>query len=67
MSRALEDLQVKVAFLEDALSKLGDEFYLQQKELQKLMTQHSLLVDKLGNRDSDSSAAEILDEAPPHY
>lgn len=67
MSEALEDLQVKVAFLEDALAKLGEEFYLQQKELQKLKAQHNSLLDKVGRLDGDSNAGDILDEAPPHY
>ena len=67
MSDVLEELQVKLAFLEDALSKLGDEFYLQQRELRTLKSQYAGIMDKMSNQDNDSSANEILDEAPPHY
>lgn len=67
MTNQFEELEVKVAFLEDALTKLGDEFYLQQKELHKLRAQVSGLVEKLDSRDGDDSPAEILDERPPHY
>lgn len=67
MTNELEELQVKVAFLEDTLSKLGDEFYLQQKDLLVLRAQHARLMNKLGNLDSQSDSVEILDESPPHY
>ena len=35
----IQDLQVKVAFLEDSLSKISDEYYQQQRELEKLKMQ----------------------------
>ena len=68
MTNSLEKLEVKVAFLEDALAKLGDEFYLQQKELNALKSNFAFMKDKLGsNGDSESGMAEVLDERPPHY
>ncbi|NND82433.1 MAG: SlyX family protein [Gammaproteobacteria bacterium] len=68
MTESLEELQVKVAFLEDAVAKLSDEFYLQSKQLQALRQQHAALVDKVRNtQNSDSGQGEVLDEPPPHY
>lgn len=65
---SLEELQVKVAFLEDTLSKLSDEFYLQQKQLNVLKSHFSLLQEKLQNQDDGATdIAEVLDERPPHY
>jgi len=63
-----EQLQVKIAFLEDTVSSLSDEFYTQQKELDELKQQMTLLVEKLRNVDNGNhSEAEMLDEQPPHY
>jgi len=63
-----EELEVKVAFLEDALSTLSDEHYSQQKELDELKKQMTLLVEKFRNiQNNDTSEAQVLDEKPPHY
>jgi len=68
MTSTLEELQVKVAFLEDAVTKLSDEFYLQQKELYELKQQHSALADKMRNSQAgDEQQLDVLDETPPHY
>jgi len=37
--QSIEELQVKVAFLEDSLAKLSDEFVLQKRELDELREQ----------------------------
>ena len=63
-----EELEVKVAFLEDALSTLSDEHYSRQKELDELKKQMTLLVEKFRNiQNNDTSEAQVLDEKPPHY
>lgn len=68
MSNNLEELEVKVAFLEESLSQLSDEFYRQQKELDVLKSSYVGLLNKLrGIQDSEPNSAEILDEKPPHY
>jgi uncharacterized coiled-coil protein SlyX len=68
MNDSLEKLEVKVAFLEDALSKLGDEFYQQQKELNSLKSSFEMVKNKLdSDGDSESGIGEMLDERPPHY
>jgi len=64
----IEDLQVKVAFLEESLSQISDEFFTQQKELEEVKKQQILLVEKLRNlQNTDQEHIDIVDEKPPHY
>jgi len=68
MSKMIEDLEVKVAFLEDALSKLSDEHYKQQKDLEMLKNQHSSLLERINRQDSTAEiTTSVDDERPPHY
>ena len=63
-----EQLQIKIAFLEDTVSSLSDEFYLQKKELDELKEQIVTLAEKLRNIDrGDNFDGEMSDERPPHY
>lgn len=63
-----EALEVKVAFLEETVTTLNDEFFIQQKELEQIKKQMALLVEKLrGAQNDDQDTAGILDERPPHY
>jgi len=65
---AVRELQVKVAFLEDSLHKLSDEFYLQQRELEELKANYAALINKVrGMQSADARSDEALDERPPHY
>lgn len=64
----IQDLQVKLAFLEDTLSKLSDEFFIQQRELDDLKVKYTSLIHKLqGVQSSDQGPTELMDERPPHY
>jgi len=68
--KSLQELEVKVAFLEDALGELSDEYYRQQKELEALKGQVISLIAKYQNSDSNANGSEpsfIEDEKPPHY
>jgi len=68
MSKVIEQLEVKVAFLEDALNKLSDEHYRQQKELDGLKNQYAMLRERIGNGGhEDNSEYSAEDERPPHY
>jgi len=63
-----EELQVKMAFLEDALSKLSDEYYQQQRELDTLKEQTVQLKNKvIGLQDNNNSVDFSHNEKPPHY
>lgn len=65
---AIEELQVKVAFLEEALSELSDEYYQQQKLLDKMAALIERLNNKLDERASEGlEASSDVDEKPPHY
>jgi len=64
----IQDLQVKIAFLEDSLSKISDEFFLQQRELEDLKAKYVGLSMKMrGIQNHNQSASEVIDEKPPHY
>lgn len=64
----IQDLQVKVAFLEDSLSKISDEFFIQQRELEDLKVKYGNIISKMrGMQSDDQSPAEVQDERPPHY
>ncbi len=64
----MQDLQIKVAFLEDSLTKLSDEFFAQQKELNQLSLTVGALIDKLAkSQDSESQGEFEIEERPPHY
>ena len=67
-SADIQNLQVKVAFLEDALARLSDEYFAQQKELQQLSLTVEALIDKLASGESADPQREIVvDDRPPHY
>lgn len=64
----IQDLQVKVAFLEDSLVKMSDEFFTQQRELDDLKVKYAGLITKIrGMQSSSDSQSHIVDERPPHY
>ncbi len=66
--QSMLELQIKVSFLEDAVSKLSDEYFAQQKELQQLSLTVEALLDKLARVDEGAPSTETaVDESPPHY
>ncbi len=67
-SSDIQDLQVKVAFLEDSLAKMSDEFFTQQRELDDLKVKYAGLIIKIrGMQSSGDNQSHIVDERPPHY
>lgn len=63
-----DELEMKVAFLEDALEKLSEEFFAQQKQLGLLQTQHDKLIEQVRSlHEGGNQEHAILDEKPPHY
>jgi len=65
---SLEELQIKVAFLEEALNKLSDEHYVQQQELEKLKLGYSQLLEAVHTSEvSGGQSLNPADEVPPHY
>ncbi len=64
---AIERLETKVAYLEQAHQELSDVLYRQRLELDSLKARFSALVTRL--QDSESTAAKFDPESerPPHY
>ena len=68
VNKEIQDLQVKVAFLENTLSKISDEYYQQQRDLENLKRQYKMLSEKLNMvSSSDTQISDFSDEKPPHY
>ena len=63
----ISELEIKVAFLEQAIQDLSEEFLAQQKDLIKLKSQFSTLSSKLELIESDQNQGSVVDERPPHY
>ena len=65
---AVEEMQIKIAFLEDSLAKLSEEYFTQQKEIQRLSLTVDALIDKLNTVQNDSDDGGLsIEERPPHY
>ncbi len=64
----IDALEMKIAFLEDTIEKLSDEFYQQQTQVAMLKTQQTKLLEQLrAANDSNNGESMTADERPPHY
>jgi SlyX protein len=63
---SIEQIEIKIAYLERANAELSDVVYRQQQELDSLRTQ---LADLLRRLDASQTPATFSpqDETPPHY
>ena len=67
-SEKIRNLEEKIAFLEDNLSTMSDEFFAQQQKLDEVKEKLVLLAEKMrGIQSTGTEPQEILDEKPPHY
>jgi SlyX protein len=62
----VEQLEMKLAFQDENLNTLNDEIFHQQKQMQKLTEQISVLVIKLKEA-TPSSNISTQEDRPPHY
>jgi SlyX protein len=67
MSDRLEQIEVRIAYLEQANGQLSDALIQQQQELRALRTLLGTLTDRLEASQSAPSAYTAEDEKPPHY
>ncbi len=67
MSDRLDDIETKIAFLEQANAQLSDVVYRQQQELDALRARIAALVDRFETAQSAPTAYTADDEKPPHY
>ena len=65
MNSKTEDLEIRIAFQEDLLTKLDQAVGEQQQQLLKLQAQIGLIVEHIKSLDSDDARTD--NEPPPHY
>ena len=63
----IEKLEMKAAFHEDNIDTLNNEIFDQQRKIQLLTEQVSLLVQKLKEAEPNQLASEKEETPPPHY
>ena len=61
----IAELQSKMAFLEDALDTLSNEFYAQQQLIEKMLAKQQHLIRKVSDLGDDVPV--MGDDRPPHY
>lgn len=63
----LEDIELKLAYLERSNQELSDVVYTQQRALDRLEARLERLVDRLQNLEQRPRDYTSDEEAPPHY
>ncbi len=63
----IEQLEMKVAFHEDNIDTLNNEIFDQQRKIQLLTEQVTLLVKKLKEAEPNQLASQKEETPPPHY
>jgi SlyX protein len=66
LGTSIEQLEVKIAYLEQANAELSDVVYRQGQELESLRTQLSELLRRLDALQTPALSSPP-DEIPPHY
>jgi SlyX protein len=64
---ALERIETKIAFLENANAELSDVVFRQSREIEALRAQIQALAERIGSMRSEEGARAPEDERPPHY
>jgi SlyX protein len=67
LENRIEQLEMKVAFQEDNIDTLNSEIFEQQRRIQQLAEQVSLLAIKLKESEPNQLASEKEEMRPPHY
>ncbi|MGH1543827.1 MAG: SlyX family protein [Arenicella sp.] len=62
----IAELQSKMAFLEDALDTLSNEFYAQQQLIERMQAKQQHLIQKISDMGDDVPVVGG-DDRPPHY
>ena len=63
----IEELEMRLAHQEKAVTELGDELYRQQRQIARLETALRLLAARLERAELEHAAGNPVDEVPPHY
>ncbi len=63
----LEQIELKIAYLEQANQELSDVVYRQQRELENLRAQMMAYQRQIDSWKSEQRPFAAADERPPHY
>jgi uncharacterized coiled-coil protein SlyX len=63
----LEQIQIKISYLERAVAELSDVVFRQHREIQAHEAKLKALSDRLMSAQSDERARPPEQERPPHY
>jgi uncharacterized coiled-coil protein SlyX len=66
-SGSLEQVQSKIAYLEQAVAELSDVVFRQHKEIEALELHLKAMRERLDGARSDEAARTPEQERPPHY
>ena len=64
---SLEQIEIKIAYLERANAELSDVVFRQHRELEALRAQLVALATRIEAAPSDGGARTPEEERPPHY
>ena len=69
LSAPIEDLQVRIAFLDDLVEQLNQQLAIQTQEIAILKKQMQLLYRRVGSSDLSEGIAPFdpMSNKPPHY
>jgi uncharacterized coiled-coil protein SlyX len=67
MTEKLEQIETRIAYLEQANAQLSDEIYRQQQDLDKLRQQLSDVTARFATSQSQTTTYTAEEEKPPHY
>lgn len=65
MNEKIEELEIKIAFQEDLLTKLDQTVAAQQQQILKLESKVKLLIERLTELNQGQQQGD--EEPPPHY
>ncbi|GAC1329713.1 MAG: hypothetical protein NVS1B6_12920 [Steroidobacteraceae bacterium] len=63
----VEQLQIKIAFLERAATELSDVVFRQHKEMEEMKATLSAISERLDRVQPDVASLTADEERPPHY
>jgi SlyX protein len=67
MDQRIVQLEIKVAYLEEANAQLSDMVYRQRQELESLRTQLAGFAERIEAAREQTTAYTAEQEKPPHY
>lgn len=67
MDQRLDQIEIKVAYLEKANAELSDELFRQRLELEALREKLATLSGRIAAAQSQPTSYSAEEEKPPHY